>query len=98
MSIESPEEKAKHRIRQLIWLYLWLLLIEGALRKWVMPRFSNPLLLIRDPVMPVTLLPRPATKWYGAIAPARCPAQRLAHWPSTDVAADAEMSKHSWNR
>src|SRR6266704_5920886 len=51
MSIESPEEQAKHRIRQLIWLYLWLLLIEGALRKWVMPRFSNPLLLVRDPVM-----------------------------------------------
>ncbi len=51
MSIESPEEQAKRRIRQLIWLYLWLLLIEGALRKWVMPRFSNPLLLVRDPVM-----------------------------------------------
>jgi hypothetical protein len=51
MSIENPEEKAKHRVRQLIWLYFWLLLIEGALRKWVMPRFSNPLLLIRDPVM-----------------------------------------------
>lgn len=49
--IESPEEKAKHRVRQLIWLYFWLLLVEGALRKWVMPRFSNPLLLIRDPVM-----------------------------------------------
>src|SRR3989440_1070740 len=49
--IESPEENAKHRIRQLIWLYLWLLLVEGALRKWVLPRFSNPLLLIRDPVM-----------------------------------------------
>src|SRR5437016_5324684 len=51
MSIESPEEKAKQRVRQLIWLYLWLLLIEGVLRKWVMPRYSNPLLLIRDPVM-----------------------------------------------
>lgn len=51
MSIENPEENAKHRIRQLIWLYLWLLLIEGALRKWALPRFSNPLLLIRDPVM-----------------------------------------------
>jgi len=51
MSTENPEEKAKHRIRQLIWLYLWLLLIEGALRKWALPRFSNPLLLIRDPVM-----------------------------------------------
>jgi hypothetical protein len=49
--IESPEEKAKRRIRQLIWLYFWLLLIEGALRKWVMPRYSNPLLLVRDPVM-----------------------------------------------
>jgi hypothetical protein len=49
--IESPEEKAKHRIRQLIWLYLWLLLLEGVLRKWVMPRFSDPLLLIRDPVV-----------------------------------------------
>ncbi|MEY2555618.1 MAG: hypothetical protein QOF93_762 [Verrucomicrobiota bacterium] len=49
--IETPEEKAKHRVRQLIWLYFWLLLVEGALRKWVMPRFSNPLLLIRDPVM-----------------------------------------------
>jgi hypothetical protein len=51
MSIENPEEKAKQRVRQLIWLYLWLLLIEGVLRKWVMPRFSDPLLLVRDPVM-----------------------------------------------
>ena len=51
MSIDSPEEKAKHRIRQLIWLYLWLLLIEGALRKWLVPRYSNELLLVRDPVM-----------------------------------------------
>ena len=49
--IETPQEKAKRRVRQLIWAYFWLLLIEGALRKWVMPRFSNPLLLIRDPVM-----------------------------------------------
>lgn len=48
---DSPEEKAKQRIRQLIWAYFWLLIIEGALRKWVMPRFSNPLLIIRDPVM-----------------------------------------------
>jgi hypothetical protein len=49
--IETPEEKAKRRVRQLIWTYFWLLLIEGALRKWIMPRYSNPLLLIRDPVM-----------------------------------------------
>src|SRR2546423_6591790 len=51
MSIDSPEEKAKHRVRQLIWLDLCLLLIEGALRKWAVPRYSNELLLVRDPVM-----------------------------------------------
>jgi hypothetical protein len=49
--IESPDEKAKQRVRQLIWLYLWLLLTEGVLRKWVIARFSDPLLLVRDPVV-----------------------------------------------
>jgi hypothetical protein len=38
-------------IRRLIWLYFWLMLLEGALRKWVLPQFSNPLLIIRDPVV-----------------------------------------------
>ena len=51
MKIENPVERAKHRIRQLIWLYFWLLLLEGALRKWVVPQLSNPLLVIRDPVV-----------------------------------------------
>jgi len=50
-SIDSSEEKAKRYIRRLIWLYFWLLLIEGALRKWVLPDYSNPLLLVRDPVV-----------------------------------------------
>jgi hypothetical protein len=38
-------------VRALIWTYLVLLLIEGALRKWALPRFSDPLLIIRDPVV-----------------------------------------------
>ncbi|MFN2477048.1 MAG: hypothetical protein ABR526_12005 [Chthoniobacterales bacterium] len=46
-----PEHKALPKIRQLIWLYFWLLIIEGALRKWVAPALSNPLLIIRDPVV-----------------------------------------------
>ena len=50
MNFDNPEEKAKHRIRQLIWLYFWLLIFEGALRKWVIPPLSNPLLIVRDPV------------------------------------------------
>jgi hypothetical protein len=37
-------------IRRLIWLYLVLLILEGALRKWIVPQFSAPLLIVRDPV------------------------------------------------
>jgi hypothetical protein len=35
----------------LIWFYLVLLIFEGALRKWIVPQLSNPLLIIRDPVV-----------------------------------------------
>jgi hypothetical protein len=44
-------EKALRLVRGLIWTYLVLLILEGALRKWIMPRFSDPLLIIRDPVV-----------------------------------------------
>ncbi|NCD67819.1 hypothetical protein [Mucilaginibacter agri] len=33
-----------------IWLFFWLLIFEGALRKWVLPGLATPLLLIRDPL------------------------------------------------
>jgi hypothetical protein len=51
MNQNSPEERARRYIRYLIWLYFWLLLVEGALRKWILPGLSNPLLVIRDPVV-----------------------------------------------
>lgn len=38
-------------IRQLVWLYFWLLLTEGALRKWIVPGLSSALLIVRDPVV-----------------------------------------------
>ena len=38
-------------LRRLIWLYFWLLLFEGALRKWLVPGLSNALLIVRDPVV-----------------------------------------------
>lgn len=38
-------------VKRLIWLYFWLLIFEGVLRKWLLPSLSNPLLLIRDPVL-----------------------------------------------
>jgi len=33
-----------------IWIYFVLLIFEGALRRWVLPGLSDPLLVIRDPV------------------------------------------------
>ena len=51
MNPSDPEDKARRMIRGLIWTYFWLLIIEGALRKWVFPQLSNPLLVIRDPVV-----------------------------------------------
>jgi hypothetical protein len=47
----SGQDKLFQNIRRLIWLYFWLLIFEGALRKWVLPQLSNPLLIIRDPVV-----------------------------------------------
>ena len=40
-----------HLIKRLIWLYLFLLIGEGILRKWVLPGLSEPLLIIRDPLV-----------------------------------------------
>jgi hypothetical protein len=37
--------------RKAVWVYLFLLIFEGALRKWVLPALSTPLLLVRDPIV-----------------------------------------------
>ncbi|MDQ2867332.1 MAG: hypothetical protein M3R59_02815 [Verrucomicrobiota bacterium] len=41
--------KTIRHIRFLIYVYIVLLVFEGALRKWVVPQLSNPLLIVRDP-------------------------------------------------
>ena len=69
--IDNSEERAQTIVRRLIWLYFWLLIIEGALRKWIMPGWSNPLLLVRDPVLiaiyffaiPAKVFPRNGWTW-----------------------------------
>ncbi len=38
-------------VGRLIVLYIFLLMTEGALRKWIVPGFSDPILVIRDPVL-----------------------------------------------
>lgn len=38
-------------IKRLIWLYFFLLIFEGTFRKWILPQFSDVLLVVRDPVV-----------------------------------------------
>ncbi|MBK8475427.1 MAG: hypothetical protein IPL39_03730 [Opitutaceae bacterium] len=40
-----------HSLKSLIWLYVALLVFEGALRKWVLPDHADVLLVVRDPVV-----------------------------------------------
>ncbi|MEO6788958.1 MAG: hypothetical protein ABI318_22780, partial [Chthoniobacteraceae bacterium] len=55
----APEGGVKNgyeAIRTCIWIYFWLLMLEGALRKWILPGLSNPLLLVKDPVVIISYL------------------------------------------
>lgn len=46
-----PEQMESNRwLKRGIWLYFWLLILEGALRKWVLPGLATPLLVVRDPI------------------------------------------------
>lgn len=49
MKMESPADT--RAIKGLIWLYFWLLIFEGAFRKWIVPSLSTPFLVVRDPVV-----------------------------------------------
>ncbi len=54
LSEKSSAKVIKHDpnliIKQGIWVYFILLIIEGGLRKWFLPALATPLLIIRDPV------------------------------------------------
>lgn len=38
-------------VRISIWVYFWLIILEGPLRKWILPKLANELILVRDPVV-----------------------------------------------
>lgn len=51
-SFESRFDRRPHGfLRALIWGYLILIILEGPLRKWILPGLANHLLLVRDPVL-----------------------------------------------
>lgn len=43
-------DKAILQLKKGIWLYLLLLLFEGALRRWFLQSLATPLLVVRDPI------------------------------------------------
>ena len=45
-----PISREMRLMKRGVWAYFFLLIFEGALRKWVAPGLATPLLLVRDPV------------------------------------------------
>lgn len=50
----SLEEAQRRRIVTLIFIIYWLLIFEGALRKWAFPQFHQVLFYVRDPFVLLT--------------------------------------------
>ncbi len=46
----APARPRMPLLKRLFWVYFLLLIFEGALRKWILPQLSAPLLIVRDPV------------------------------------------------
>ncbi|MCX2481169.1 hypothetical protein OQY15_18840 [Pedobacter sp. MC2016-15] len=46
----KEQADGKSLLKKAVWAYFLLLIFEGALRKWVLPGLSTPILLIRDPL------------------------------------------------
>lgn len=46
----DTNRSGKDKIRLCFWLYLLLLIFEGAFRKWLLPGLSDIFLIVRDPV------------------------------------------------
>ena len=49
--ISRPETPSLIPLKGAIWLYFILLLTEGALRKWILPGYSDLLFIVRDPIV-----------------------------------------------
>ena len=47
----DTNEAARRRVVRLVFLLFWMLMFEGAVRKWVAPQYSAYLYFVRDPVL-----------------------------------------------
>src|SRR5204863_718243 len=46
----ATNQRVRTRLKWAIWFYFFLLIFEGVFRKWILPQFSDVLLVVRDPV------------------------------------------------
>jgi hypothetical protein len=46
----ESRQKTTAQLKLGIWIYFFLLIFEGALRKWFLPGLATPLLVVRDPL------------------------------------------------
>jgi len=50
--MQSPTKpRVLIHLKGAIWVYFFLLIFEGVFRKWLLPQFSDVLLVVRDPVV-----------------------------------------------
>ena len=47
--VTQADEGPNIWLKRGVWLYFFLVIFEGALRKWILPGLATPLLIIRDP-------------------------------------------------
>src|SRR6266404_3962886 len=47
----ATNQKAITYLKRSIWLYFFLLIFEGVFRKWILPQYSDVLLVVREPVV-----------------------------------------------
>src|SRR3954451_12845429 len=52
----ASNQRVITNLKRLIWLYFFLLIFECVFRKWLLPQFSDVLLIVRDPVVLVIYL------------------------------------------
>ncbi|WCT13836.1 hypothetical protein [Mucilaginibacter jinjuensis] len=61
----STDTGTVKKVKQFIWVYFYLLIFEGALRKWVLPGLATPLLLVREPIVLWLII----TAWRNKLVP-----------------------------
>lgn len=47
----NTDRSVSDKIRLCFWLYLLLLILEGAMRKWFLPQLTNLFLVVREPIV-----------------------------------------------